>query len=414
MNRQIISNNMFTNFNDGYQSNPIIEKTNFKNSGHTIHNNLRDNLLIENIVDYYINIDSDDRKFETYPDPFNYVVTFNSVGRSKYKFKNESTELNETPGPVINRTFKNIKYIKLDHVILSRHNINKYTLEQNILVDTDNKNLTVQNICLNKHCHKDCNNNCYLCRSKSNCSNFCDCNCKNCSKFNKCNKCFQTSDNKNDICIGHNDNCHTCENMMCKCIINDKNKFLILKVKELVNNKMLSTNPATDKSYILHIDRTLGNFHNVWITRNGTSTYQNSTLENLNRLSIEFCNNKGDRLNIAIVIQCNIKINHICHRFILIFGKLEDDIKNNIKGIKLEFPIKEIFHTENWYKRIINILITHINDNKIKAILNLNIDTIYNSIKNLDIIDLIKCDITNNVFFIIGTYQNELGTDINY
>src|SRR5256885_725946 len=60
----------------------ILEKVNFTNPNTTLHNNLENNLLAENIIEYHINIDSDDRNIETYPNPFNYTVSFTALGRS--------------------------------------------------------------------------------------------------------------------------------------------------------------------------------------------------------------------------------------------------------------------------------------------------------------------------------------------
>jgi len=427
-----------TNFNEGYaHPNQIIEKTNFMNQGYVLHNNLHDNLLAEHIVEHYINIDSDDRKIETYPDPFNYVVTFKSLGKTLYKSfkrkgndfsKDDEAEIPETPGPVIMRPFKNVKFVKLDHVVLSRYNGNRYTLEQNIVVDSKNNKVTIENIYLNKHCHKqDKGNGCYLCRSKDiSCSNFCECNCKGCNLHTKCTKCFQNtkpvnqknsaSENTPETCICKSDErCHTCGELTCRCSMNDRYKFLILKVKELKNNRMYSTNTATaDNTFILHVDRSIGNFHNVWITRFGTCTFPNSLLFNLERLSIEFYNNKGERLRIGVILQCNIKINGIHHKICMIFGKVDDSVKNSISGAKLELPISELCNIKSWYKTMFNNILLHISDSDIKSTLNNNYDTLFGSVDRLDIDDLIKRDITNNVFFIIGVVQNELNTLTKY
>ena len=122
------------------------------NNNNLLHNNLKDNLLKEELVEYQINIDSDDRKFDAYPDPFNYVVTFKSLGRSIYYkkhngFKIECGEIPETPGPVIMRSFKNVKYAKLDHCIISRYNLNRYSINHIIKV-VDGKFISI--LCVSK------------------------------------------------------------------------------------------------------------------------------------------------------------------------------------------------------------------------------------------------------------------------
>jgi len=197
--------------------------------------------------------------------------------------------------------------------------------------------------------------------------------------------------------------------------MNDRNKFLILKVKELKNNRTYSTNTSTsDNTFILHVDRSIGNFHNIWITRYGTCTFPNSLLFNLERLSIEFYNNRGERLKVGVVFQFNIKINGVHHKICLIFGNIEDSIKKNISVIKLEFPIGELCNIKNWYKMMFNNILSHIQDNEIKLTLNNNYEVLLNNISQIDVDDLIKCDITNNVFFIVGVIQNELNTQTKY
>lgn len=110
------------NFNKNFQNNcNLIGKTDYKNKNNTIHNNLADNLLTEQVVDYYINIDSLDRKILAYPSPFNFVVSFGGVGQSVERDKKGNDIVFEaTPAPIIDRSFRNVKFIKLDYVILPR------------------------------------------------------------------------------------------------------------------------------------------------------------------------------------------------------------------------------------------------------------------------------------------------------
>lgn len=364
--------------------------------------NLHDNLTSEQIIDYQINIDSDDRKIETYPDPFNYIVSFKALGRGK--------DFPETPGPVIIRSFSNIKYIKLDNIILSKYNMNKYTLEQHISIK-DNK-LSIDYTTLDKHCHKlSTNDNCYLSKHKDK---FCICPCPSCYNHNKCTKCFNikqkyTHDQENNTCLCINEKCHTCNESVCKCLINDRNKFIILKIKELNNNHLFSTNTATaDNAFILYVDKSIGNHHNIWTSRNNTCTYPKSALHRLNQLSIEFYDNRGERLHIGIILQYNIKINHSYHRIYLIFGIIDNIIKKNLSGIIIELPITELHKIKNWFKLLFNSVLSHIQDTDLKSILNNNYELVFDSIKELNIDDLFNPDITNNVFFTIGTIQNNL------
>lgn len=101
----------------------VIPRPDFRNTNTTLHNNLSDDLLLEQVQEYYINIDSADRKTATYPNPFRFTVTFNSTGSSSVgavSSRNGKKYYEGTPGPVIDMPFKNVKYIKLDYVILPK------------------------------------------------------------------------------------------------------------------------------------------------------------------------------------------------------------------------------------------------------------------------------------------------------
>lgn len=406
--------NNYSNLNDAFSySNQLIEKSNFTNTKQTLHNNLNDNLLSENVVEYLVNIDSDDRKIETYPDPFYYTVSFRSSGKEIYKnFKNQEVELPETPAPVITRAFKNVKFVKLDHIILSKYCVNRYSIEQHIMIDTDSGNLTIQNISIDKHCYK--NNgicNCFL-KNKTN-------NCHLCSEYEKCIKCLSI---KSNTCVcnfnlnSNNDNaCHTCGNSSCCCSIIDNCKFIVLKIKELQNNRIFSTNTATsDNTFVLYADKNIGNSHNMWLSRQSLCSFPANSLYNLNRLTIEFCNNRGERIQSGIILNFNITINKIRHTICLIFGSIDKSIEKNICYPKIKFPMSELCKINSWYKILFNNLVNHVTDTKIRDILNNNYDIICKSMDKFEILDLVNSGITNNVFFVIGVMENGLNTMVNY
>lgn len=402
-----------SNFNESYQQSvQLIDKQNFTNKNDVIHNNLNDNLLNENIVDYHINIDSDDRKLDAYPDPFHYVVTFKSLGRStyhtKYKgFKVECGEVPETPAPVIMRSFKNVKYATLDHAIISRYRVNRYSIEQVININMCDGKLILNTIGLEKHCHKfDLDNQCFLCRfNKIECV---------CSKWNVCDSCFVNRPQNGCICK-FVDICHTCENFCCQCMINDHYKFLILKIKELKNNHIYSTNTGTsDNTFVLLVDKLIGNCQTVWISRNGTCTFPSSLLQNIERLTIEFCDNRGERLKMGIILQFNIIINGFYHRVNVIFGCVHPCVLLKIHGLKIMLPIGELTRPENWYAAAFQNVLSHIQNKELVGILQLNFPLFLAQIVNLRIWDIIRCEITNNVFLILGVMENELNTNTTY
>ena len=113
------------------KTSPIIEKIDYTNKNELLHNNVGDTVIDEHIIEYRINIDSMDRDISAYPDPFSFVVKFNPPGRNIVQQevyidpnnKSKGTKIQETlingpPRPHINKEFRNVKYIKLENVIL--------------------------------------------------------------------------------------------------------------------------------------------------------------------------------------------------------------------------------------------------------------------------------------------------------
>lgn len=91
----------------------------FTNKNDILYNNLEKNILDQNIQEYVIQIDSKDRDTLVYPNPFDMKVTFNPVGDTIDKKTN--TTYKGTPQPTIPIDFTNVKYIKLENIILPRN-----------------------------------------------------------------------------------------------------------------------------------------------------------------------------------------------------------------------------------------------------------------------------------------------------
>lgn len=123
------------NFDNSFQQNtPIIEKHDYNNYNELVHNNIGANVLDEHIVEYDINIDSVDRDITAYPDPFKFTVKFNPPARSiiqteipiDSKDKSKGTTIEKTlikgpPRPHICKEFRNVKFIKLNNIVLPQH-----------------------------------------------------------------------------------------------------------------------------------------------------------------------------------------------------------------------------------------------------------------------------------------------------
>lgn len=257
--------------NDSYkQNNELIGKTDFKNYGHIIHNNIADNIFLERITEYQINIDSNDRKILVYPSPFKFVVSFGGSGgqviNNKHG-KNNDDYFEGTPGPIIDRKFKNVKYVKLDYIMLPRfcklsHHNDKYEIE----------NLEGNNF-----------------------SNY---------------------------------------------------GYLILKINELSSGRILGTNTLiSDDSFIIYPDKIMGPDFMMWSTSNGSRIFNNSSLGNIDKLTISILTPTGQQLYFYDSMGNSIQFDKIykncsstspifnklkCYASILI-GVVENEINTNTK-----------------------------------------------------------------------------------
>lgn len=122
-------------FNKAYKQNtPMIERQQFVNQNNLIHNNLAEKIQSEFVVDYIIDVDSKDRDISVFQDPFKYTVSFAPVTkgidrREEWIDVNNkslgkhmvSTVYTGNPAPYITKSFKNIKYIRIDSVILPKY-----------------------------------------------------------------------------------------------------------------------------------------------------------------------------------------------------------------------------------------------------------------------------------------------------
>lgn len=115
-------NNYDPNFNNRQFYQPaqetILERHDYRHTTPLIHNNLKDNLLNEHIKEYTIILDSKQRDPTIYPSPYKYSVLVNQNNR------------NDKSG-IILKELKNVKYIKVDSVVLPR----KWKVENNSFDD---------------------------------------------------------------------------------------------------------------------------------------------------------------------------------------------------------------------------------------------------------------------------------------
>jgi hypothetical protein len=221
------------NFNQSFQQNtPIIDKFDFKNTKKTLHNNIDESVFAEAITEYQLFMDSNDRSLTAYQNPFKFSVIFAPSSRQTIN----GITYDSTPNPVISRKFKNIKYIKLDFIILPK--TFKVVKEGNIFdtaTTTDITNL----------------------------------------------------------------------------------RYVVLKVKEITNNHVFSTNNLSDCSFILYPDRDMGDNAKMWLSTCASRVFPNSLLGNLDRMTLEIYDDSNNLLE--PIDQDNNKI---------LFSQLENNTAN--------------------------------------------------------------------------------------
>ena len=109
---------------------PLIDQQQTNNQHNTIHDNLKDNIKNETIKEYQITVDTIDRNIVMYPNPYSFKLTMgNNI---------------EMYTPNLNRMFRNVKYLKIDSVIMPiSYNDTKLTNERFILLQLNNIYLKV-------------------------------------------------------------------------------------------------------------------------------------------------------------------------------------------------------------------------------------------------------------------------------
>lgn len=148
---------MISKYNEAFKQNkPLIEQLDFLNHhNNVLHDNLGIKLISENIKEYRINIDSKDRDNIIYPNPFKYTVNFGPASGqtiTNYDWIDPNNKklgkmpvkqfISGVPNPCVNRAFRNVKYIRIDNIILPRHykidgTSPNYTIDTTTTLDND-------------------------------------------------------------------------------------------------------------------------------------------------------------------------------------------------------------------------------------------------------------------------------------
>ena len=275
---------------------PLSKMLDTKNKDNTLYANLNDNLMKESIMEVRLNIDSMDRNIIQYPDPFNYIVTFGPIVNSgintplgknniktelKDSLKNNrnknitrkevvnteenfllsnnskyivdyTNRLKRSFNPYITRNFDNIKFIRLDNVVLPRFNCLKLNEDWDFCRDPE---FTALN---NKEYIKD--------------------------DYERIKK-----------KIIHNHRYIPDDNLTCSLFTD---RFIQIYIKEIESNYNLGTNAVLTKAFTVFPDKQVGILYWRGNPYYAVKTYKDSLLGVINRLSIQFYDSWGQPITL--------------------------------------------------------------------------------------------------------------------
>jgi hypothetical protein len=113
----------------------ILQNPSTINKGALIHNNIHQQIQTENIVEYRLYIDSSDRDATLYSNPFKFSIIFAPVHAGYIKSEGwidpsnkslgkviKNTYITGSTEPYINRSFKNVKFIRIESILIPRFN----------------------------------------------------------------------------------------------------------------------------------------------------------------------------------------------------------------------------------------------------------------------------------------------------
>jgi len=290
------------NYQQNFTENkPINLKPDFTYKNNTLDENIGNPVNKDTITEYRLNIDSIDRDIELYPDPFQYKVTFGPIVNSGINTlsmkeelkaelkKNSKTKISNNPNirskiddnveddillfgsspnfiinyenrqkkifnPYISRDFINIKFIRLDNIVLPRFS--------SVIINCDWK-----------YCDNSCN---------EECPPSCGMNIKDDLDRHFQNKlsCYRYIPNVNDTSLLFTD------------------RFVMVNIPELSNRQNLATNPINDNSFTVFPDRVTGILYYRGNPYYAVKIYQDTALGNITTLTFSFYDSWGNQIKL--------------------------------------------------------------------------------------------------------------------
>jgi hypothetical protein len=348
------------NYQQNFTENvPINKKPDFTYKNNTLDENIGNPVNKDTITEYRLNIDSIDRDIELYPDPFQYKVTFGPIVNSgintlslkdelKGELKrNSKTKISNNPNirskiddnveddillfgtspnfiinyenrqkkiynPYISRDFINIKFLRLDNIVLPRFS--------SVIINSDWK-----------YCKNSCDDECPPSGSMSIKDDL-DRHFKN--KLS----CYRYIPNVNDTSLLFTD------------------RFVMVNIPELSNRQNLATNPINDNSFTVFPDKVTGILYYRGNPYYAVKIYQDTALGNITTLTFSFYDSWGN--------QITLNTNCINYEYLLIKNTILINPSNILYTDMIETlpKLKYFFNKFTEYIKCIVTLNYNIND----------------------------------------------------
>jgi hypothetical protein len=273
---------------------PILKKTDFSYKNNTIVENLSDTLNRETIIEYRLNIDSGDRDVDIYPDPFQYVVTFGPVVNSNITSVIQRDELKTN---LRNQNSYNNRNKNRNQKVVDSFEDNEllYSLENDLLVNYDN---TLKKI-FNPYITRDFINvkfirldNIVLPRYNALKINY---DWKYTTKKNNCVK-YIKDDYERLIDCSISYERYIPDPNICLTLLTDR--FIMVSIKEIRNNQNLATNIINTNSFTVFPDKPTGLMYWRGNPYYAVRIYDDSLLGNITKLSFEFYGSDGTQIKL--------------------------------------------------------------------------------------------------------------------
>ena len=271
---------------------PILKKPDYSYKNNTIVENLNDTLNRETIIEYRLNIDSGDRDVDIYPDPFQYVVTFGPVVNSNI---NSVIQRDELKTNLRNQNTYNSRHPKKNQDGSFEENELLYNLENDLLVNYDN---TLKKI-FNPYITRDFINVKFIRLDNIVLPRFnalkINCDWKYTDKKNSCYNYIKDDYERLIDCAIAYDR-YIPDPNICSTLLTDR--FIMVSIKEIRNNQNLATNIINTNSFTVFPDKPTGLMYWRGNPYYAVRIYDDSQLGNITKLSFEFYNSNGTQLKL--------------------------------------------------------------------------------------------------------------------